>query len=170
MPSPQVPESSNPIDERTQLVLQGIIDSYIETTEPVGSRTLSRRLELPLSPATVRNARADLEQRGLLDETLVVAVGEIGRTPKPDTKAWGRGHWSHCFPCVLAGAGVRGGITYGTSDSHSAYPKHHTVRPEELAKTIYWSLGINPDLMLPDAEGRPVPIIESGKPLTQLFG
>jgi len=112
----------------------------------------------------------DLEQRGLLDETLVVAVGEIGRTPKPDTKAWGRGHWSHCFPCVLAGAGVRGGITYGTSDAHAAYPKHHPVSPEDLAKTIYWSLGINPDLMLPDAEGRPVPIIESGKPLTQLFG
>jgi hypothetical protein len=111
----------------------------------------------------------DLENRGLLDETLVVAVGEMGRTPQ-GTKAWGRGHWSHCFPCVLAGAGIRGGVAYGESDEHAAYPKHNPVSPEDLAKTIYWALGIDPNLFLPDREDRPTPIIESGKPLTQLFG
>jgi len=112
----------------------------------------------------------DLEERGLLDETLVVAVGEIGRTPKPDNSQWGRGHWSHCFPCVLAGAGVRGGTVYGTSDKDAAYPKDDPVSPESLAKTIYWALGIDPELRLPNLDGAPVPIIESGKPLTQLFG
>ena len=112
----------------------------------------------------------DLEERGLLDETLVVAVGEIGRTPKPTNSQWGRGHWSHCFPCVLAGAGVRGGTVYGTSDKDAAYPKDDPVSPESLAKTIYWALGIDPELRLPNLDGAPVPIIESGKPLTQLFG
>jgi uncharacterized protein (DUF1501 family) len=110
----------------------------------------------------------DLERRGLLDETLVVAVGEMGRTPK-GTGAWGRGHWSHCFPCVLAGAGVRGGVLHGTSDAEAAYPLEHPVSPEDLAKTIYWALGIDPDLVLHDRLSRPVPIIESGSPLKQLF-
>ena len=111
---------------------------------------------------------ADLDSRGLLDETLVVAVGEMGRTPKGKAN-WGRDHWSTCFPCLLAGGGIRGGTVYGRSDSHAAYPKEHPVSPEDLAKTIYWSLGIDPDLMLPNREGRPIPIVESGRAQTQLF-
>jgi len=71
---------------------------------------------------------------------------------------------------VLAGAGIRGGIVYGSSDKHAAYPDENPVSPEDLAKTIYWALGINPDLTLPDRLGRPTPIIESGKPLEMLFG
>ncbi|MSR66582.1 MAG: DUF1501 domain-containing protein [Pedosphaera sp.] len=112
---------------------------------------------------------ADLDSRGLLKETLVVAVGEMGRTPRGNAN-WGRDHWSNCFPCLLAGGGIRGGTVYGTSDEHAAYPKEHPVTPEDLAKTLYWSLGIDPELMLPDREGRPVPIVESGKALTRLFG
>ena len=112
---------------------------------------------------------ADLDARGLLKETLVVAVGEMGRTPRGNAN-WGRDHWSSCFPCLLAGGGIRGGTVYGTSDAHAAYPKDHPVTPEDLAKTLYWSLGIDPDFTLPDKEGRPVPIVESGKALTQLFG
>nr|MBC8290159.1 DUF1501 domain-containing protein [Planctomycetota bacterium] len=111
----------------------------------------------------------DLDQRGLLDETLVVAVGEMGRTPKPDTAAWGRGHWSHCFPCVLAGAGIRGGELYGRSDSDAAYPAENPVSPEDLAATIYDALGINHELRLPDSQGRPTPILEKGEPLRHLF-
>jgi hypothetical protein len=111
----------------------------------------------------------DLDSSGLLDETLVVALGEMGRTPKANSN-WGRNHWSTCFPCVLAGAGVRGGVVYGKSDKHAAYPVENPVTPEDLAKTIYWALGINPDLFLPDREGRPIPIVDSGKPLTHLFG
>lgn len=136
------------------------------------SHRTSKDLEQHLLPGFDQAFSAlitDLEDRGLLDETLVVAVGEMGRTPKGND-AWSRGHWSHCFPCVLAGAGIRGGVAYGKSDAHAAYPAENPVSPEDLAKTIYWALGIDPDLFLPDREGRPVPIIESGKPLTQLFG
>ena len=110
----------------------------------------------------------DMEQRGLLDETLVVAVGEMGRTPKANA-AWGRGHWSFCFPCILAGAGIRGGITYGKSDKDAAYPTENPVSPEDLAATIYDSLGISHEIQLPDAQGRPVTILEGGRPQRQLF-
>lgn len=111
----------------------------------------------------------DLDERGLLDETLVVAVGEMGRTPQPNA-TWGRGHWSYCFPCVLAGAGIRGGIVHGKSDKDAAYPVENPTSPEDLAATIYHALGIDPELRLPDAQGRPTLMIEGGKPLTGLFG
>lgn len=111
----------------------------------------------------------DLDERGLLEETLVVALGEMGRTPKANA-VWGRDHWSSCFPCLIAGAGVRGGIVYGNTDAHAAYPEAKAVSPEDLAKTIYWALGIDPELMIPDREGRPRSIVESGKPLTEIFG
>lgn len=137
------------------------------------SHRTSRDLERYLLPGFDQAFSAlivDLEERGLLDETLVVAVGEIGRTPKPDTSRWGRGHWSYCFPCVLAGAGIRGGIAYGRSDKEAGFPADHPVSPEDLAATIYHALGIDPELRLPDQRGRPVPILEKGRPLTKLFG
>ena len=111
----------------------------------------------------------DLEQRGLLDETLVVAMGEMGRTPRGN-KTWGRGHWSHCFPCVLAGAGIQGGVVHGKSDKIAAYPADKPVSPEDIAATIFWALGIDHEVRLPDAQGRPVQIIDGGRPLTELFG
>jgi hypothetical protein len=111
----------------------------------------------------------DLDERGLLDETLVVALGEMGRTSVANSK-WGRGHWSTCFPCLIAGAGVRGGIVYGKSDAKAEYPLEGAVSPEDLAKTIYWALGVDPEMFLTDRRGRPVPLVESGKPLVSLFG
>ena len=111
---------------------------------------------------------ADLDQRGLLDETLVVALGEMGRTPKANA-TWGRGHWSTLFPALLAGAGIQRGATYGRSDRTAAQVSEHPVSPEDLAATIYWSLGIDPGLMLPDALDRPIPINEGGRPLKKLF-
>jgi hypothetical protein len=112
----------------------------------------------------------DLAGRGLLDETLVVCVGEMGRSPKPDTPQWGRGHWSFCFPAVLAGAGVRGGITYGRSDKDAGYPADRPVSPEDLACTIFHSLGIDPHGFIPDKQGRPVALVDGGRALTELFG
>ena len=136
------------------------------------SHRSSKHLEQHLVPGFDQAYSAlicDLEQRGLLDETLVVAVGEMGRTPKANEQ-WGRGHWSYCFPCVLAGAGIQGGTVWGESDKDAAYPKDHPVSPEDLAATIYWALGIDPELRLPDAQGRPVQIVEDGRPLDRLFG
>ncbi len=111
----------------------------------------------------------DLGQSGLLDETLVVALGEMGRTPKANGN-WGRDHWSTCFPCLLAGAGIRGGMAYGKSDAKAEYPVEHPVSPEDLAKTIYWALGVDPEMMITNREDRPVPLVESGRAMPEWFG
>jgi uncharacterized protein (DUF1501 family) len=105
----------------------------------------------------------DLDERGLLDETLVVAVGEMGRTPKRANDNWGRGHWSTLFPAVLAGAGVRGGMVYGTSDRDAAYAIDPPTSPEDLAATIFDRLGIDPESRIADAQGRPVPLVDGGR-------
>lgn len=125
---------------------------------------------LPGLDQTLSALLDDLQARGLLDETLVVCLGEMGRTPKPDTPQWGRGHWSHCFPAILAGAGIRGGIVYGASDRHAAYPADHPVSPENLSATVLHALGIAPETRVRDAQGRPVAVMEGARPLEQLFG
>jgi hypothetical protein len=111
----------------------------------------------------------DLEDRGLLSETLILCVGEMGRTPRGNAQ-WGRGHWSFNFPAVLAGGGIRGGCLHGRSDKDAAFPVEHPVSPEALAATIFHALGIDPELRILDPQGRPVALVEGGKPLLHLFG
>lgn len=110
----------------------------------------------------------DLEERGLLDETLVVVLGEFGRTPKIN-KGAGRDHWPGCFSITLAGAGIRGGLVHGASDKMAAYPSRDPVSPEEVAATIYHALGIPLRTELIDHSGRPLPLA-TAKPLLSLFG
>jgi arylsulfatase A-like enzyme len=109
----------------------------------------------------------DLDQRGLLDETLVVAVGEFGRTPNIN-KTQGRDHWGRCQSALLAGGGIGGGQVYGASDKAAAYPKDNPVAPEDLLATLYAALGLSPDLEIHDREGRPHRISD-GKPIAALF-
>jgi len=111
----------------------------------------------------------DLDQRGLLDETLVVAMGEMGRTPKANAK-WGRGHWSTLFPAAIAGAGVPGGLIYGETDKDAAYAVSNVVSPEDLAATIYQALGIDHESRIPDQQGRPHTIVDGGRPLAAVLG
>jgi hypothetical protein len=124
---------------------------------------------LPTFDQALAALLTDLDERGLLSETLVVALGEMGRTPQP-TPRWGRGHWSTLFPAVLAGAGIRGGTTLGASDKDAAHPIEYPTSPESLAATIYQALGIDPGMRLMDPLGRPVPIVEGGSPVEALFG
>jgi hypothetical protein len=133
----------------------------------------SNDVEKQLSPRLDQTFTAlleDMHARGLLDETLVLLVSEIGRTPM-GTPTWGRGHWSFTFPAVLAGAGIQGGTVYGRSDKDAAYPADHPVSPEDLAATLFDALGIDPHFRITDHQGRPVPLTEeSGRPLRELFG
>jgi hypothetical protein len=110
----------------------------------------------------------DLDERGLLDETLVVATGEMGRTPKANSQ-WGRDHWSTLFPAVLAGGGIPGGRVYGKSDKDAAYAIENPVTPEDLAATIYHALGIDHEMRVIDAQNRPTPIVDGGSPVTELW-
>lgn len=104
----------------------------------------------------------DLSQRGMLDETIVVWTGEFGRTPKvgqrnSDAGAGkdGRDHWPGCFSTVLAGGGIRGGITYGKSDRQAAFPAADPVAPRDLIATVYHALGVPAAQTLNDTGGRP---------------
>ena len=109
----------------------------------------------------------DLEQRGLLGETLVVCLGEFGRTPQINANA-GRDHWAACNTVVFAGGGVRGGRVIGASDRSAAFPVTPPVSTSDLAATIYQALGIDPRTELRDALGRPLPLT-TGRPLDELF-
>ena len=112
----------------------------------------------------------DLEQRGLLGSTLVVVVGEFGRTPRINATGAnpGRQHWPSCYSAILAGGGIRGGMVYGESDKIGAYVKDKPVRPQDLGATIYRALGVPLDLRLgKDGFTRP---ISSGQPILELFG
>ncbi len=110
----------------------------------------------------------DLDCRGLLDETLVVWVGEFGRTPRIIRANNGREHWPHCYSAVLAGAGVRGGSVYGSSDRWAAHPATDPVSPDDLGATILYALGIDPATMVKDAVDRPLKI-NDGSPIVPLF-
>jgi uncharacterized protein (DUF1501 family) len=109
----------------------------------------------------------DLSLRGLLDETLVVAVGEFGRTPKLNGNQ-GRDHWGPCQSALFAGGGVRGGQVYGSSDKIAAYPKDNPVSPEDFIATIYHAMGYAAESEIHGRDGRPMRACD-GKPVTALF-
>ena len=109
----------------------------------------------------------DLHERGLLDETLVVAMGEFGRTPKHNASG-GRDHWGHCFSVALAGGGVRGGQIIGASDRFGGYPANRPLRPQDLAATIFHLLGIDPHGFFADRSGRNRPLQTGGDVIREL--
>ena len=109
----------------------------------------------------------DLKQRGMLDDTLVVVIGEFGRTPKINKTA-GRDHWPNCYSAVLAGGGVKGGQVYGRSDKHAAYVADNPVTPDDFTATIYHAFGLPPGTPVHDPENRPIPI-SKGRPITAIF-
>ncbi len=103
----------------------------------------------------------DLEERGLLNSTLVVVMGEMGRSPRVNRKA-GRDHWPRCGFSLLTGGGVKQGTIFGSTDKQAAYPASHPVTPGDVVATIYHLLGIDPHMTVPDRTGRPVPIAHGG--------
>jgi uncharacterized protein (DUF1501 family) len=117
---------------------------------------------------------ADLRDRGLLEETLVLVSSEMGRKPKiGDPRSGGphgagRDHWTACMSVLMAGGGIRGGQAYGTSDRRAEYPASKPVAPEDIAKTVFYAMGIN-DLSARDQLGRPFNLMEEGRPLLELF-
>lgn len=128
--------------------------------------TLKDRLLPPLDRG-VAALLDDLETRGLLDSTLVMMLGEFGRTPKIN-KERGRDHWGPCFFGVFAGAGVRPGQIIGRSDEQGAYPATRAYRPEDIGATVYQVLGVSPDALLHDRLGRTLRL-NRGEVITPLF-
>ena len=126
-----------------------------------------KRYLLPQADQALAALIEDLDDRGLLDSTLVVALGEFGRTPKINATA-GRDHWPDCYTVLLAGGGIRGGSVFGSSDKTGAYPKTNPVTPADLAATIYWRFGLDPQTEIRDQTGRPYRIAD-GQPIADIF-
>ena len=110
---------------------------------------------------------SDLSDRGLLDSTLVIAMGEFGRTPKINGTG-GRDHWPFCYSVVLAGGGVRGGTVFGASDKLGARPETDAVTPADLAATLFWRFGLDPRNEMIDLSGRPYKLAD-GQPIQAVF-
>ncbi|MGH7201851.1 MAG: DUF1501 domain-containing protein [Planctomycetaceae bacterium] len=135
-------------------------EGYTGAKVPVG---LVPSLDLALSALL-----DDLKDRSLLDETLIVVMGEFGRTPKLNTQG-GRDHWPRFFSVLLAGGGVVGGQVIGASDAVGESPADRPVTPADLAATIYTLLGIDPQLELHTSDGRPVRLTYDGKLIEELL-
>jgi uncharacterized protein (DUF1501 family) len=133
--------------------------------------TLKDRLLPPLDQG-VAALLDDLQARGLLDETLVLMLGEFGRTPKistqPGSRSPGRDHWAPCFFGLFAGAGVRGGQVIGKSDKVGAYPVTTPYTPDDVGATVYHLLGVDPASEMRDRQGRPVQL-NRGSVIEALF-
>lgn len=110
----------------------------------------------------------DLDQRGLLDQTLVVTMGEMGRTPKINAKG-GRDHWTYCYSVLFAGAGIRGGTIYGASDEQAAFIKDRPVHISDVCATIYHLLGIDPEMPVYNRADRPIPVAHGGHAIEDIL-
>ena len=137
---------------------------------------LLKRSILPMFDRSFSALIEDLHQRGLLAETLVVAMGEFGRTPRvgqitsgAGADAGGRDHWPPCYTVMMAGGGVPAGAWVGASDRFAAYPAETPVTPQDIAATIYHLMGLDPETILKDNQDRPFPLA-TGEPIRAIVG
>ncbi len=132
------------------------IECYSDLVGPMLDHGLSSLLE-------------DLKQRGLLETTMIVAMGEFGRTPKINP-AGGRDHWPQVWSMLMAGGGIQGGRVIGKTDDIGAFPVERPVTPAEVVATVYHGLGIDLETELPGPGNRPIPVVDYGtQPIMELF-
>jgi hypothetical protein len=134
---------------------------------------------LPKLDRVIHGLLTDLSQRGLLDRVLVLCIGEFGRTPRmndggnggpPRSKGTpGRDHWGNAMSCLIAGGGVQGGRVVGSTDRLGERPKDRPLTPHDLHQTLYHVLGVDPHTSFLDHSGRPMPAVDGGAPIRELF-
>jgi uncharacterized protein (DUF1501 family) len=141
----------------------------IHGTKPFTSIEGMKNIVAPMYDRAYSALIEDLDQRGMLDATLVCNLAEFGRTPRVNP-AGGRDHWPQCFTCYFAGGGVKGGRVVGSSDPIGAVPADRPVEPADIVATIFHSLGLNLDRTLPGPSGRPFPLVDTGhREIHELF-
>ena len=128
---------------------------------------LLRNVLLPPTDHGLSALLEDLDQRGMLEETLVSWMGDMGRTPRVNGGA-GRDHWSFCYSMLLAGGGIAPGQVLGSSDRAAAYPAESPINPTDMAATVFHCLGIDPRLEVEDQLGRPF-VLCPGTPVPGLL-
>ena len=134
----------------------------------------SLEVRLPVLDQAVGGLMQDLDERGLMDDVLVVIMGEFGRTPKlnkglPGRPVPGRDHWGQAMSVVMAGGGLKMGQVVGATNSKGEHPIERPLRPDDVLATIYHVLGIDTRVTFPDHSGRPVHLLDSGKPIAELI-
>jgi hypothetical protein len=141
----------------------------IHGSKPFSPISCYRDLVGPMFDNAFSSLLEDLQNRRILDKTMVVAMGEFGRTPKVNP-AGGRDHWPQCWTIMMGGGGIKGGQVIGASDDIGASPKDRPTSPGQVAATIYHALGVPLELELPGAQNRPIPLVERGmEPIKELF-
>ncbi len=129
---------------------------------------------MPAFETTIATLIEDLEARGMLDTTMVVALGEFGRTPKISTLAGqskaGRDHWSNAMSILFAGCGTPGGQVVGATDRNGYSAVERVLSPENFVSTIYRKLGIDPNKIYHTPQGRPAHLVSDATPITELMG
>lgn len=124
---------------------------------------------VPQLDAAVSSLLTDLIQRGMLEKTLVVVMGEFGRTPRINNNGGGRDHWNFCYSLMLAGGGIKGGYVHGASDKIGGRPSSSPVTPADVIATVYECLGIPADLELRDRLSRPFQLVPWGNPIHEVL-
>src|SRR5438067_9843765 len=141
----------------------------IHGSRPFSPISCYRDLVGPMFDMAYSSLLEELHDRRLLDETMVLAMGEFGRTPKVNP-AGGRDHWPQCWTVLMAGGGIKGGQVIGSSDDIGAAPKDRPTSPGQIAATVFHGLGIDPGTELPGVGGRPIPLVDRGmEPIQELF-
>jgi hypothetical protein len=150
----------------------GTWDTHGDNIPPYGGITKGLGPLLPLFDHLLTTLISDLDERGLLDKTLVIAMGEFGRTPFMGTQGSsdGRNHWPECMSMVLTGGGLRHGQVIGATERDGGQIKHRPVTPGDLAATIFRHMAVPLDAQYVDSRGRPRFVIENGgQPIRALF-
>ena len=149
----------------------GTWDNHGDNIPPYGGISKGLKPLLPLFDHLFTTLVADLDERGLLDDVLVIAMGEFGRTPVMGTQGStdGRDHWAVVMSMALAGGGFRHGQVIGATEADGGHIKERPVTPGDLAATIYHHMGVPLDATYVDGTGRPRYIVELGKPIGELI-
>jgi Protein of unknown function (DUF1501) len=141
----------------------------IHGSKPFSPISCYRDLVGPMFDHAYASLLEDLQERGLLEKTIIVAMGEFGRTPKINP-AGGRDHWPQAWTILIGGGGIKGGRVVGSTDEIGAYPVERPTSPAEVAATVYKGLGIDLDKDLPGPQGRPIRLVDHGvEPVGELF-
>jgi hypothetical protein len=150
----------------------GTWDTHGDNIPPYGGISKGLKPLLPLFDHLITTLVADLEARGRLDDVLVIAMGEFGRTPRLGTQGStdGRDHWPSVMSMCLAGGGLRHGQVIGSTEADGGHIRSRPVTPGDLAATIYRHMGVPLDATYDDPLGRPLPIVDRGAPIAELFG
>lgn len=149
----------------------GTWDNHGDNIPPYGGISKGLRPLLPIFDRLITTLVSDLAERGLLDDVLVIAMGEFGRTPMMGTQGStdGRNHWTSVMSMAMAGGGLRHGQVIGASEADGGHIKERPVTPGDLAATIYRHMGVPLDTTYQDGTGRPRFIVERGSPISELF-